>query len=95
MFKICIIFYFTFAVLEADKLQFIPDESASVHPDVTLKKILVGQPYALEQYKSLASKTALLDAAIKSGNGNAILGVCFVFLRTFCRKIYFESIHLM
>jgi hypothetical protein len=64
-----------FIVLKADTLQYIPDDSFNVHPDETLKKILLGQPYSLEQYKSLSSKTALIDAAIKSGNGNAILGV--------------------
>jgi len=42
-------------------------------PDITLRKILLGQPFSLEHYKSIASKTALLDAAISSGDGNAIL----------------------
>lgn len=67
--------FFFRTVLEADKLQYIPDDSSSMQPDLTLKKILMGQAHSLESYKSLASKTALLDAAIKSGNGNAILGV--------------------
>jgi len=42
-------------------------------PDITLRKILLCQPFSLEHYKSIASKTALLDAAISSGDGNAIL----------------------
>lgn len=46
---------------------------AVTQPDITLRQILLGQPYSLEQYKSLASKTALLDAAILNGDGNAIL----------------------
>lgn len=48
-------------------------ELAVAQPDITLRQILLGQPYLLEQYKSLASKTALLDAAILNGDGNAIL----------------------
>lgn len=81
---------FVFTVLEADKLQFIPDESSNVHPDVTLKKILLGRPYSLEQYKSLASKTALLDGAIQSGNGNAILGVG-LFYQDLCIYRYLQK----
>ena len=61
-----------------DKLKNLP-ETSGVQPDITLRKILLGQPYSLEQYKSLASKTALLDAAIISGDGNAILIVIFYF----------------
>ncbi|XP_031787249.1 spermatogenesis-defective protein 39 homolog [Nasonia vitripennis] len=74
-------------ILEADKLQYIPDESSSMQPDVTLKKMLMGHAHSLEQYKSLASKTALLDAAIKSGNGNAILGVTIFIKRTLKRSL--------
>lgn len=48
-------------------------EMAVAQPDITLRQILLDQPYSLEQYKSLASKTALLDAAILNGDGNAIL----------------------
>lgn len=60
-----------------DKLKNLHPETSGVQPDITLRKILLGQPYSLEQYKSLASKTALLDAAIISGDGNAILIVIF------------------
>lgn len=60
-------------VLAADKLQNVHPETPVAQPDITLRKILLGQPYSLEQYKPIASKTALLDAAISSGDGNAIL----------------------
>nr|CAD7433426.1 unnamed protein product [Timema monikensis] len=43
--------------------------------DETIKKILLGRPFSLELYRSLALKTELLDAAINMGDGNAILGV--------------------
>lgn len=48
-------------------------EMVVAQPDITLRQILLGQPYSLELYKSLASKTALLDASISNGDGNAIL----------------------
>lgn len=69
-------FFFNFTVLTADKAQQQNDEYNGIHQEITLKKILQGQVVSLESYKSLASKTSLLDAAIASGNGNAILGVC-------------------
>lgn len=67
------------SVLAADKLQNINTETAIEQPDITLRKILLGQPYSLERYKSLASKTVLLDAAILSGDGNAVLIVHFIY----------------
>ncbi|XP_014218208.1 spermatogenesis-defective protein 39 homolog isoform X1 [Copidosoma floridanum] len=74
-------------ILEADKSQYIPDESSSMHPDDTLKRILVGKSYSLEKHKSLASKTALLDAAIRSGNGNAILGIILFIKKTLKKNL--------
>ncbi|XP_043288486.1 spermatogenesis-defective protein 39 homolog [Venturia canescens] len=59
-------------ILTADKI-FLPEEPSVVQPDITLRRILLGQPFSLEKYKSLVSKTALLDAALASGDGNAIL----------------------
>jgi hypothetical protein len=41
----------------------------------TITKILLGYPYSLELYRSLESKTELLDAAIAVGDGNATLAV--------------------
>lgn len=73
------------SVLAADKLQNINTETVE-QPDITLKKILLGRPYILEQYKSLASKTALLDAAILSGDGNAVL-IVYIFNILYIAKI--------
>lgn len=67
-------------VLAADKSQDVNTETAVEQPDITLRKILLGRQYSLEQYKSLASKTALLDAAILSGDGNAVLIVCVSYI---------------
>ncbi|XP_076763004.1 spermatogenesis-defective protein 39 homolog isoform X2 [Xylocopa sonorina] len=74
-------------ILAMDKVQNIHLETASIQPDVTLRKILLGQPYSLEQYKSLASKTALLDAAIINGNGNAILIIILFLTKTLKRTL--------
>lgn len=74
-------------ILAADKLQNVHPETAVAQPDITLRKILLGQPYSLEQYKSLASKTALLDAAILSGDGNAILIIILFLTRTLKRLL--------
>ena len=75
-------------VLTADRANHQIDESSGVQPDITLRRILLGQAVSLEQYRSLASKTSMLDAAIASGNGNAILGVSnlFNFLNNFTMK---------
>lgn len=50
----------------------------------TVTKILLGHPYSLELYRSLKSKTELLDAAIAIGDGNAMLAVrLWIFALTF------------
>lgn len=74
-------------ILATDKLQNVHQETAVAQPDITLRKILLGQPYTLEQYKSLASKTALLDAAIISGDGNAILIIILFLTKTLKRAL--------
>ncbi|XP_076238832.1 spermatogenesis-defective protein 39 homolog [Calliopsis andreniformis] len=75
-------------ILATNKLQHsVQLETAAVQPDITLRKILLGQPYSLEQYKSLNSKTALLDAAIISGDGNAILLIILFLTKTLKRSL--------
>ncbi|KAF3425337.1 hypothetical protein E2986_03858 [Frieseomelitta varia] len=74
-------------ILAMDKLKNLHPETSGVQPDITLRKILLGQPYSLEQYKSLASKTALLDAAIISGDGNAILIIILFLTKTLKRSL--------
>lgn len=74
-------------ILATDKLQNLHPETAIVQPDITLRKILLGQPYSLEQYKSLASKTALLDTAIINGDGNAILIIILFLTKTLKRSL--------
>ncbi|CAK9833886.1 Spermatogenesis-defective protein 39 homolog [Anthophora retusa] len=74
-------------ILATDKLQNLPSEKSISQPDITLRKILFGQPYSLDQYKSLASKTALLDSAIMSGDGNAILIIILFLTKTLKRTL--------
>lgn len=42
-------------------------------PDNTINRILLGQPYSLECYRSLEDKLALLDTALVTMDGSAIL----------------------
>ncbi|XP_029158814.1 spermatogenesis-defective protein 39 homolog [Nylanderia fulva] len=73
-------------ILAADKSLDVNTETTIEQPDITLRKILLGRPYSLEQYKSLASKTALLDAAISSGDGNAVLIIILFLTKTLKRS---------
>jgi hypothetical protein len=52
----------------------------------TVTKIMLGHPYSLELYRSLKSKTELLDSAVAVGDGNAMLAVrlwsfAFIFIK--------------
>lgn len=61
----------------------------TVHPplaEVTINKMLLGKKCSLESYKSLSDKIELLDEAIRSGNGDAILGVVLFLVKTLNRK---------
>ncbi|KAG0424734.1 hypothetical protein HPB47_028047 [Ixodes persulcatus] len=54
----------------------------SVTPEETVKNIIVGQPYYLEQHRSKESKVALLNEAIRLQDGNAITAVVLFLKRT-------------
>ncbi|XP_063225585.1 vacuolar protein sorting-associated protein 16B isoform X2 [Bacillus rossius redtenbacheri] len=58
--------------------------------DVTIKKLLLGQPYSLELYRSKASKTDLLDAAVKLGDGNAILAIVLFLVKTLKKSLVYQ-----
>ncbi|XP_018395330.1 PREDICTED: spermatogenesis-defective protein 39 homolog isoform X3 [Cyphomyrmex costatus] len=62
-------------------------EIDDTQPDITLRHILLGQSYSLERYKSLARKTALLDAAISNGDGNSILIIILFLIKTLKRSL--------
>lgn len=56
-----------------------------------VRKILLKKPYSLECFRALHEKENLLDAAIESGNGDAILAIV-LFLKQTLRKSHFNSI---
>lgn len=54
-----------------------------------MKKILLGEPYSFEMYRSFFSKKTLLKYAVKSSDGDAILAVRIPYI--YSRFIIFES----
>jgi VPS33B-interacting protein in polarity and apical restriction len=55
-------------------------------PYHTITKIILNKPASLEMYKSIVEKERLLDEAISSGNGDAILFVIKFLVRTLKKK---------
>lgn len=55
----------------------------------TVRKILMGQPYSLDKYKSKEDKLQLLDDAISSHDGNAII-IAVLFLRDTLKPTIFN-----
>ncbi|KAK3774195.1 hypothetical protein RRG08_001330 [Elysia crispata] len=54
----------------------------------TLRRILKGEPFSLEMYKSLADKLALLDQAVSLHDGNAIMMAVLFLQKTVTRHIF-------
>jgi VPS33B-interacting protein in polarity and apical restriction len=61
---------------------------------ITINKLLFGKPCSLAIYKSLKEKEELLDSAINSGNGDAILQVV-IFLKNSLKPKLFNQIITM
>lgn len=61
---------------------------------LTISKLLMGKPCSLHIYRSLKDKEALLDEAIVSGNGDAILEVVLFIQSTIKKKIFHEILRL-
>uniref|UniRef100_A0A1B0DDE1 Vps16 C-terminal domain-containing protein n=1 Tax=Phlebotomus papatasi TaxID=29031 RepID=A0A1B0DDE1_PHLPP len=57
---------------------------------VIVSRLLIGRPVSLEVYRSLAQKTELLDEAIASGNGDAILRIVLFLSRSLKKKILYQ-----
>ncbi|XP_070578900.1 spermatogenesis-defective protein 39 homolog isoform X2 [Ptychodera flava] len=64
------------------------DRWSVLSPEMTIKRVIAGDPYSLELYKSLSDKLALLDEAVKSHDGNAIIAV-ILFLKNSLKKTLF------
>ncbi|KAK6631812.1 hypothetical protein RUM43_013876 [Polyplax serrata] len=56
----------------------------------TVNLIALGQPYSLHLYRSLELKKALLDEAIKSGDGNGILTVVIFLSNTLKKSLFYQ-----
>uniref|UniRef100_S4REQ0 Spermatogenesis-defective protein 39 homolog n=1 Tax=Petromyzon marinus TaxID=7757 RepID=S4REQ0_PETMA len=54
-------------------------------PEETIWKMLKGNPYSLEQYRSLKEKLELLDRAVQFHDGNVITAI-LIFLKSTLRK---------
>lgn len=55
-------------------------------PTSIIRKMLLKKPYSLECFRALHEKECLLDEAIRSGNGDAILAVVLFLQRTLKKK---------
>lgn len=71
---------------KALETSYAPPSTSSI-----VKKMLLKKPYSLECFRVLHEKESLLDEAIRSGNGDAILAV-ILFLQRTLKKKNFHSI---
>ena len=58
----------------------------------SVKRMVNGQPFSLEQYKSKDEKLELLDKAIKTHDGNAIIAVVIFLKRTLSEQIFYYEL---
>ncbi|KAK7576137.1 hypothetical protein V9T40_012423 [Parthenolecanium corni] len=57
--------------------------------EATMTKILLGEPYSFEMYRSFFSKKTLLKYAVKSSDGDAILAVIIFLSRTLKKSLFY------
>ncbi|XP_042237948.1 spermatogenesis-defective protein 39 homolog [Homarus americanus] len=60
-------------------------------PDDTVTRILLGQPYSLECYRSHEDKLALLDAALNTMDGSAILATVLHMKNTVKKSLFIKE----
>lgn len=68
-----------------------------LHPapvDVTVTKMILGKPCSLELYKSLRDKEELLDEALGSRNGDAVLHVVLFLSKTLKKKLLYRILQV-
>ncbi|XP_032231501.2 spermatogenesis-defective protein 39 homolog [Nematostella vectensis] len=58
----------------------------------SIKRIIRGEPYSLELYKSLKEKVELLDVAVKMHDGNAIIAVILFLKKTVKSSIFLNEV---
>ncbi|XP_038074329.1 spermatogenesis-defective protein 39 homolog [Patiria miniata] len=57
----------------------------------TVTRIITGEPYSLEPYRSLQDKLSLLDVAIGYHDGNAILTIVMFLRRTLSKTVFYDE----
>lgn len=57
-------------------------------PDDTVNRIILGQPFSLESYRSLEDKLALLDTALGTLDGSAIMATILHLKKTVKKTIF-------
>ncbi|XP_053634170.2 spermatogenesis-defective protein 39 homolog isoform X2 [Cherax quadricarinatus] len=63
-------------------------------PDDTVNRILLGQPYSLECYRSHEDKLALLDTALSTMDGSAILATLLHMKNTVKKSIFIKEMQI-
>lgn len=73
-------YYFIYIVLDDDYSNQKFSNMSDTIIQQTINNMILNRPYSLDNFKSLDNKTRLLDAAVNTWNGDAILSVIFVFM---------------
>lgn len=73
-------------------LQTSKDKTPVPSVQETVKKIIRGQPYTLEVYKSLEDKLSLLDCSVSMHDGNAITTAVLFLKKTVKQRILHEKL---
>ncbi|XP_055547105.1 vacuolar protein sorting-associated protein 16B [Wyeomyia smithii] len=60
----------------------------------TMAMLILAKPCSLEMFRSLREKEDLIDAAIASGNGNAILKVVLFLEKTLKKKLFYRLLQI-
>lgn len=63
-------------------------------PDVTVSKMILGKPCTVDVYKSLRDKEELLDEAMSSKNGDAIMHVVLFLAKSLKKKLFYRILQL-
>ncbi|KAL0276102.1 UNVERIFIED_CONTAM: hypothetical protein PYX00_003755 [Menopon gallinae] len=68
----------------------LENQWVAVPASKTMKLIMTGQPYSFHLYRSLEQKSQLLDEALKTGDGNAILAVVLFLSSTLKKSLFYQ-----
>ncbi|GLV46299.1 Vacuolar protein sorting 16B [Carabus blaptoides fortunei] len=77
-------------ILDDEPTEIGVDIKPKVPISQTIKKLILGEPYTLDTYRSSQNKIDLLDAAISSGDGNAILAIVLFLVKTLKKSLAYK-----